>query len=188
MDTNMQLSQGEKLILFMLAEIYQKLGIKDGIDPKFVEEAITGGQTWGLEWKYTGVFDATETSESVRNEAMNLLDMWDTLEFSYAKLSEDDKKRVDVEAAPFAGPVRFRGFDGNHEAEYIGVARFVTGYLDRFSGFVGRDLDSHIPSLEAYRRMYQVFDRTRRTIGMDGLGPNAIIAVLKEMIHPENRR
>jgi uncharacterized protein len=36
----MQLSNGEKLILFMLTEIYQQLGVRGEVDPKFVKQAI----------------------------------------------------------------------------------------------------------------------------------------------------
>ncbi len=44
----MQLSDSEKLILIMLSEIHKHLGIKNGIEPEFVESAIYNEQTWGL--------------------------------------------------------------------------------------------------------------------------------------------
>ena len=49
----MKLTNPEKLILIMLSEIYKKLDIQDGIDPKFVESAIYSDNTWGFEWKYS---------------------------------------------------------------------------------------------------------------------------------------
>jgi uncharacterized protein YfbU (UPF0304 family) len=184
----MHLSDGEKLILFMLADMYRKLEIKDGIDPKFIEEAISSGHMWAVKWKYPGIFSATETCESIREEAANLVEMWDTLEYSYDNLSEDDKKRVDSDAHPFANPVRFRGFSGNDEIEYISVARIMIDYLDRFSRFSKRDLNSHMPSLDAYRRMYARYESLRLSLGPGGLSVDSIIVILKEMVHPENRK
>jgi len=48
----MKLSDSEKLILVMLAEIHKHLGIEGGIDPDFVQEAIHSGNVWGLQWQY----------------------------------------------------------------------------------------------------------------------------------------
>jgi uncharacterized protein len=90
-----------------------KLGIKDGLDRNFVKEAIYTGNAWGLKWRYPSIFDMPETSDAVRVEAMNMLDMWSFIEWGYEALSAADKARVAKEAAPLGEDVRFRGFDEN---------------------------------------------------------------------------
>ena len=51
----MTLTDGEKLILLMLTDIYDKLGVQGEIDPQFVRSAIFDNMLWGLSWKYSGI-------------------------------------------------------------------------------------------------------------------------------------
>jgi hypothetical protein len=187
----MKLSDGEKLILVMLSELHEKLGIKGEIEPKFVREAIFSGNTWGLKWQYPGIFDSGESSEAVVSEVVNILDMWSFLEGGYKKLSKADKARVEKEAEPLGKDVRFHGFDGNNETEYMGVARFLIDHLNRFASFFkGRDLNSHMPSIDGYRRMFAVFEPMRSSLGFGGkenLDATQIIEILKARIHPSRR-
>jgi uncharacterized protein YfbU (UPF0304 family) len=185
----MTLTDSEKLILIMLSEIHEKLGIKNAVDPNFLKEAIYSGNAWGLKWQYPGIFDAHESSDVVRTEVLNVLEMWSFIEWGYKDLSSADKAHVEKEAGPLGKDVRFRGFDGNNEAEHINVSRFLINHLDRFTDFKGRDLNSHMPSIEAYRRMYEVFEPMRNSLGGGGnLNASQIIEILKAMVHPSNRR
>ena len=68
---------------------------------------------------------------------------------------------------PF-GDARFSGFDGNNELEYISVARFLIDHLDSFTDFKGRDLNSHMPSIDRYSRMFLVFEPMRKSLGSVG--------------------
>jgi len=176
----MQLTDGEKLILIMLSEIHEKLAIPNGIDPKFVRDAIYSGNAWGLKWKYAGIFDSAESPDDVRHDVVNILDMWSFMESSYKDLSNADKTRIENEAHPF-GDARFSGFDGNNESEYISVARFLIDHLDRFTDFKGRDLNSHMPSIDRYSRMFLVFEPIHKSLGLSGkkLGATEIIEILK---------
>jgi uncharacterized protein len=176
----MQLSHGEKLILFMLTEIYQHLDLKDGVDPKFVQEAISTGNAWGLRCKYPGIFDVSENSEGVRSGVLDFLDMWSLIESGYDALSKPDKTRVEQEIGAVGRMATFPGFDGNSEAEHLNVARFLIDHLDRYGQFKERELNSHIPSIEAYRRMYEVFEPMRRSLGVGGnLNAAQIIEILR---------
>jgi len=179
----MKLTDPEKLILIMLSEIHEKLGIENGVDPKFVQSAIYSENTWGLRWKYTGIFtDKGETPAEV-TEVVDILDMWSFIESAYHGLSADDKERIRVEAEPFGTHVRFAGFDGNNESEHIGIARFLIDDLDRFTSFKGRDLNSHSPSLEAHRRMLAVFLPLRTSLGGDDLTATQIVEILRARFH-----
>jgi uncharacterized protein len=184
-----KLSDGERLILVMLSEMYEQLKIEGEVDPKFMLAAIHSGNTWALKWKYPGILSEGDDDNSPTvHEVVDILAMWDMIEYSYRELSPEDKKRVETEAAPFGRHVQFRGFDGNNEGEHMSVARFLIDDLDRFADFKGRDLNSHAPSLDTYRRMLAAFTPLRSSIVAGPLSATQIIQVLKEQTHPEQRK
>jgi uncharacterized protein len=182
----MKLSDGEKLILVMLSEIHQKLKIENGVDSELVQSAIFSGNLWGLKWELTGIFHDSEPTPEMVAEVVDILDMWSFIERADQGLSPDDKARVEKEAAPFGTHVKFAGFDGNGEAAYISIARFLVDELGRFREFEERELNSHLPlSLDGYRRMLVIFKPLRTS---SDLTATEIIQILKERIRPENRK
>ena len=184
----MKLSNGEKLILMMLCELYQKVGVKGEIDPKFVQQAIWSGNTWGLRWQYSGIFDGGERDANpVVSEVCDILQMWWLIESAYKDLSKADKKRIEDEVGPLGKNVRFLGFDGNNEGEHLGVARFLIEHMDRFTHFKGRDLNSHMPTLDMYGRMLKVYKSMLGTLADRRMGTVEIIAQLKAKVHPSKR-
>src|SRR5688500_4704769 len=48
-----RLTDGEKLLAMMMADLYRHLDVdtETGIDPEFVSEVITGGHYWALDWR-----------------------------------------------------------------------------------------------------------------------------------------
>jgi uncharacterized protein len=181
-------ADGEKLILVMLSQLFKQLKLTGEINPEFVEAVIHGGHYWALGWEYSGVFHGHEDSRAVVTEVVDVLDMWSFLESGFGRLSKKEKERVVTEAEPFGQHVTFAGFGGNDESEHFGVARFLIDELDRFSGFKGRDLDAHIPMLDAYRRMLTVFAPIRRTLAGGSPSAPQIIEILKAMKHPGRAR
>ena len=179
-EKEVRLTDGEKLILLTLRDLFKKLKFKsDEPDLDFIAEAIFGGHSWGLKWQFSGVFHDHEDSRAVVSETVGILDMWSFLESGYEKLSKQEKGRVETECAPLGKRVRFNGFDGNNEAVYIGVARFLTEQLDRFAEFKGRDLNAHMRTIEAYRRMLVVFEPLSQKIAGRELSATEMIAILK---------
>ena len=175
----LRFSDGEKLITLMLCELYKHLKIDGEIDQAFVEAAFYHGHFWSLEWKYSGIFDRHEYSKKTASEVRDVLQMWWLIEQSYAKLSKQNKERVEKEAEPFGKHVVFRGFDGNNEGEHLAVASFMINKLDQFADFKGRELNSHMPSIDGYRRMVQAFEPMKRGLGGGSLLSAAqIIALL----------
>lgn len=160
------LSDGEKLIALMLTDVIEKLGIKSDTDTQLVKNVIYGGHYWALGWEMPGIFHGHIDKRSRVNFVVNVLDMWDRLEEGFEKLSDQDKARLENAAGLFGKDVRFPGFDGNNETEYMSIARFVIDDLRRFSRFQSRknDLNSHHPTLDAYAAMHQVFEPMRRTL------------------------
>ena len=175
----LKFSDGEKLITSMLCELYMHHKIDGNIDPFFVKEALLGGHYWGLEWKYTGIFHGHEDNSATVREVVDVLDMWSFLEESYGRLSKKDKDHVAKEARHFGKRVIFPGFDGNNETEHLLIAEFLINKLDRFTQFKDRDLNSHAPRIQGYRRMVQVFEPMRPNLGLGNwLSAGAIIKIL----------
>jgi hypothetical protein len=179
--------ESERLMISMLCDISRQLKVKDGIDPEFVAEALYGGHNWALRWQYQGVFHGHEDSQQAVSDVVDILDMWFFIESGYAKLSKKDKDRIKKEAEPFGSYVKFPGFDGNHETEHLGIARFLIEKMDRFSIFKGRELNSHAPLIGPYQRMLAVFEPIRVTLVGRELSATEVIELLKAKMHPDHR-
>lgn len=183
----MNISDGEKLILLMLSELYDKLEVDGEIEPDFIRSAIYSDKMWSIPWKYSGIpFEEQETPEIVK-EVLDILDMWSFIERSYGELSEKEKEFVEKEAVPFGKDPRFPGFDGNNETEYMGTASFLVNELDRFEEFKGRYFNSHCPSVESYKRMLTVYKTIMQKQDYQLLSAQNIVNILLERVHPENR-
>lgn len=180
----MKMSNSEKLIVMMLAEIHEKLGIVDGLNPKLVKEAILSGNLWGLEQAYAGLFEAGDQDEKRVDEVRDVLEMWWLLEVAYEKFTKPEKKRVKDETG---FEVRFRGFDGNNEGELRSIALFLINHLDSYTHFQKRDLNSHMPSIDIYRRMYRVFEPMRSSLGNGDLSVDQVIEIMRAMVHPSHK-
>lgn len=183
----MKITDGEKLILLMLSELYDKLEVDGEVEPDFIRSAIFSENTWGIPWKYPGIpFEKQETPEIVK-EVLDILDMWSMIERSYDNLSDNEKAFVEKEAAPFGKDPMFRGFDGNNESEYMGAVSFLVNDLDRFEEFKGRDFNSHCPSVDTYNRMLGVFKPIFENLNFQPLSTQNLVDIIKEKTHPENR-
>jgi uncharacterized protein YfbU (UPF0304 family) len=184
----MKLSDGEKLILTMLCDLSEHLKVNGEIDPSFVRSALNDDQTWGIPWKYRALFSEPRETPSHVEVVLDVLGMWDLIEVSYDALKDTDKKRIEIEAAPFGTDVRFWGFDGNNETEYLAVADFLVEKLERFERFKGRVVNSHMPSLETYSRLLSAYKPLRASLHGRLFNTDEIIQILKEMTHPSQRQ
>ncbi|MEZ8806922.1 YfbU family protein [Vibrio atlanticus] len=184
----MTLSDGEKLIALMLADLHEHLEIDGELDAGFVKSAIFNDHLWSIPFKYSGLdFENSELPEEV-SEVLNIMDMWRFIEFHYSQLSDANKSEVARLANPFGDNPQFAGFDGNNETEHMSIAQCVIEDLDRFNEFQDRNLNSHAPSLDGYRRMLPVFDAVRSAnLYNDSIGVEEIVSILIERVHPSNR-
>jgi len=178
---SIRLSDGEKLLLWMMQDVYKAMKIKEPeIDPEFVREVIGGGHYWAAPWKFTGIFHGHEDNPATLSYVQNVLDMWNRLERGFERLSKTEKAQVLKETD--RKEIKFYGFDGNNESEALGIAIFLTERMDRWSRFKGRDLNSHMPTRAIYGRMLDAFKRMRR-IEQDDLSVEQITNLLKAMPH-----
>lgn len=183
----MKLTDGEKLIILMLTEIYDKLQIDGETEPDFLRSAIFNDHLWGIRWKCSGIpFEPGEDPPAVR-EVVDILDMWRLIEFAYSKLDAKQRQKLAQDAAPLGEDPRFLGFDGNNESEHMSVAMFLVNQLDRFQEFKGRSFNCHQPSLDAHKRMLAVFEPLRASLTDSSLSVEQLTKILKERVHPSSR-
>ena len=136
---------------------------------------------------YVGIpFDDSD-DPSIVKEVLDILEMWDSIEWSYKRLSDGEKRKLEEAADPYGKEPIFCGFDGNNESSYMGTALFIVNDLARFVEFRGRDLNSHCPSIDAYKRMLVAYRNIRHSHGYEILSVDHLAAILNEMMHPSNR-
>lgn len=186
----MEFTNQQKLIITLLTDIHAKLEIEDSLDPDFVQRMVAGGQGWALEWKYPGVFEeSSEDPESVKYVS-EVLEMWSVLESSFNAFDAQELKVLAGAADPFGKDVKFPGFDGNNEGQYLSIARIFVNDLGLWSEFTGRVPNSHMHTTDGYRRMLGVFEEIRSSKFSDHdyglLGVEDLAQVLQERRHPSN--
>ncbi len=150
----MQMSDGERLIAVMLAEIMEALKLDREIDPALVKTLVMNNDGWALKRQYSGLFSSEPTSSRVVTETTNILWMWGIIEHSIAKLTGSD-----ADEAKGWHWNKWDGFDANNDDHY-GVARTMIEDLGEFSDSrKGVNLNSHSQaSLPRYLRMYEKFN------------------------------
>lgn len=149
----MKLSDGERLIVVMLAEVMQELKINKEIDPSLILTLAYGRDDWAIKHKYHGLFEEGQQTDPEVRETIDILWMWGIIEDSLGKLSGDDATESK------SWPIRkFQGFDGNNDRHY-GIASTLINEIGDFGNFKGRDLNSHSQTtLPRYREMYNKFN------------------------------
>jgi hypothetical protein len=171
----MKLSEGERLILVMLCDIYKALNLKGEIDPEMLRSSIRGGKE--LDLPANGVSHNGHDKANVAAEVSEILDMWSAIEKGYKHLTVDEKREVEAGAGPLGRGVRFSGFDDDAEGEYRNAAHALIETAGQFERFQGRNLSAHMPALEGYRRMLRLFGPMRPPAGDPRLRPQQIIAL-----------
>jgi hypothetical protein len=149
----MKLSDGERLIVVMLAEVMEELKLDGETDPKLVKTLAINNDDWAIAHKYPMMFNSEGRDDEVVKETIDILWMWGIVEHSLEQLTGADA--ADAATWPWA---KFNGFDGNHDPHY-GVAHTLIHDLGEFQDFADRGLNSHSQSsLPRYRSMYEKFE------------------------------
>lgn len=179
----MTLSTGERLIILMLTEIYQKLEINGNVDASFVQEAVLGGHHWALEWEFENMLGEPKDPKDVAH-VVETLDMWGFIEKAVAQLSPTDRQRLKTDADPFGEDPGFRGFDGNNESELMSIARMLIKKMRRFESFADRELNSHSQTRDSDLRMLKIFLPMRKTLTKGPLNVVQLIEILNARRYP----
>lgn len=172
----MKLTDAEKLTLAMICEIHTELKLNaKGYDSKLIRSALETGNTWAIEWEYADVLGFEQKDEHPElSKVVDVMEMWEFMEEGFDALTPQEKDVLAEKAHPFGRDVKFRGFDGNNESQLMSITLFLIDKMDRFQRFAGRDLNSHMPSMDGYQRMYKVFkpwydNYPHRTLNVDEL-------------------
>ncbi len=174
----------ETLHTHILCEILKAVKPKSEADPDFIRAALYDGQAWAIRWESPGLVDAHASTQQTVRDVADTLQMWEAIEEAYEHLGAKDRDLVAEQADSFGKDPRFPGYDANNETEHFGVARFMIAEMGRFSRFAGRDLNSHWPSVETYRRMLAVFQRLRQKQAGRRLTAAELVELLNERTHP----
>ncbi len=175
-----QISDGEKIIMAMLRDLYHGSDVKNReMDPDFILSALDGGHHWALAWKYHGMFNRYQNRNQDVEDVVKILNMWNFLESGYDQLSDEEKKKTVGEVYPHWESIWFPGFDENDETSHYNIARFLVNDMERFVRFKDRDMNSHQPLLDTYKKMFVTFEPMSLRVGGGNLCAAEVIAVLK---------
>lgn len=179
-DRTVRFSDGERLLMLMMRDIYKRLKVEDGeIDTNFIAEVIWGGHYWAPKWEMQGLFQGEEDDPNDVHFVVDVLNMWSFLERAYNRLDDAAKARIEGEAKPFGRDIHFDGFDGNNETSLMAIARFLVNKMGRFEEFQNRELNSHFPSVDMHKRMLAVFQPMQKSLFGRDLTADQIIRILK---------
>ncbi|AHG43286.1 hypothetical protein N018_24850 [Pseudomonas syringae CC1557] len=177
----MKFTNPEKLIVFMLAEISEKLQI-ESIDSDLIKSAIVTENTWAIDWEMPGIVggEAENLPEDVV-KVVSYLEMWERLEEAFANFNDAQIATFGAHANTSIRSLKFPGFDGNNEAELLSITRMLVEQMGRFSRFLGRDLNSHFSASEHYENMYsrysQIQERSKGFLAL--LSPEDVAYILR---------
>lgn len=130
---------------------------------KFIRKCVASGDHWAIEEEMDEVFGSKTRNTAVVQEVFDILAMWDIVERSINRLTEDDKEQL-IEISktkPFW--TSFKGFDGNEESEYLAVAEMIIRDLNRFEYFKDLYLNAHTNTLDCYRPMLAKFKQMKQS-------------------------
>ncbi len=175
----MKLSDGEKIIIKLLADIHEKLGIEKDSQSDFIMESIYSGNLWSIKEELDWLLNGKDISEEIKDETFDILDMWRVIETSFNNLSDKEQSSI-LEATNSTNPPEFKGFDANNETHYW-VAKHIIKQMKRYTEFENRELNSHCMVIDMYRRMLEEFNKTPR----GHLTPENIIQILEARKYPE---
>lgn len=147
----MNISDGERLIAVMLADIMRHNKINGEIDPDFVISTLTGKDDWALKAKYGGLFhESGPRDQADVQETYDIFEMFRSIRHATDQLLPAEQ--AEIKALPF---YEFRGFDGNND-EHYGISATMLNELGYYSEF--KHLNSHSQAtLPRYRKMLTIW-------------------------------
>jgi len=150
----MQLSKIERLILANQYEILATLSSNDKDREKsYLERKKIVDE--GYLYEYECLFESIQENkmtEGEYQEVSEILTMYNDIQYSYKNLA--DKGGIDEQE------IIFEGFDMNLEAGQYCYTNFLLTKLGTDRQFLPKrspDLNSHLPKLKKYRKMYAVW-------------------------------
>ncbi len=178
----MNFTRVERMILANQCRILEKLYPDEADGYAEMREVLENGYELHYRWIAEHVYEEALSEEQCK-EVLDILEMYEALKLSYDKLV--DKSGIDQHG------IRFLGFYGNNEPSQLSYAQFFCKRHrggGAFKDIVKGDVpNSHMPSIEMYRRMLRVWRSVRKLDDLT-LSKDDIIRITQERIHPSNRK
>ena len=147
----MDLTLKERVIIANQLAMLQKLNPDEADYYEQHETAIRQGYTLHYDWLAEWFYD--ELSEQECQEVLDILEMYRAITFSSTRLTEQGVN-IDLD-------IKFHGFDGNNESSLCGYTLYFIGTLGRYKELQNNldypDFNSHMPMLEKYRIMLNIW-------------------------------
>lgn len=137
----------QKLIVYNQYEILKKLDIDNQEHYEQYQNTIEYGSESDIEDISSFL---SGTSEDVKKETYDILEMYSNLEEAQDKLNLLDGN---------IRKVTFYGFDGNEEIDYYCYCKYIVNDEGKYSEFSNRELNSHFPHLNTYRVMLKCYKK-----------------------------
>jgi hypothetical protein len=153
-DPKVNISDGERLIAVMLADIMKHLNINNEVDPAFILRALTDNDEWMIALKHPSLCgNESGPSEAVIQETHDIFGMFQSIRYATDQLPPAEQAPI-RELPHFS----FTGFDGNNDKHHH-VASVMINELNLYPEYLGTQLNSHSQaSLHRYRQMLEVYN------------------------------
>ena len=154
-------SDGETLILSLVIDIAKRFCDEDSYDLKrlnSIEHALVAGEHGDVALSIFGILPLPEGwSSEVKNEVLDILEMWDCLELAYELLPPERQQSVKDRLGKFSSTyIRFMGYD-HHVPDGEDGYLYYTKYVlerNRYERFQNRKIDGLVGgNLPRYRKM-----------------------------------
>lgn len=153
----MELNKFERLQLINQFKILEKLYPEEEKYYSEHRQALEEGYSLHYKWIFDGLWE--ELSEGQCKEVLDILEMYSAITISYGQL----KNKEEFQEDPW---LKFRGFDGNNESHLMSYCHYFIIDLKRYEeltyGAEFPDFNSHLPSLDKYRRMLEVWSNLQQ--------------------------
>lgn len=172
----MEVTHKDRVMLSILLRVLEKVDPDGG---KYIEQYRTAIEC-GYELHYDDFDHIYEDTLSVDKckEVLSILFMFRVLKGSYEALAPDEQSTIELRR------ISFFGFDGNCETKQYAYADYVINTLGQYEEQPGTDLNSHMPSLQVYRRMLAEYESAAKKYE---LSAEEIRRIADARIHPEHR-
>ena len=176
----MKLSNPEKLMLLMLSDVCDKLAINE-YNTALIKAAIYTDNNWAIDWEFSEVVGSgREKDPQEVSDVICYLDMWEAIEESFSSYDQHELNIFWSEMGMKISNLKFPGFDGGSEFKFLSISSMFINRMGRFSHFMGRDLNSHYPTVDGYSRMFSVFvDSLGDGYAHRRLSPQLLASILK---------
>lgn len=147
----LELDKKERLFLSLQYQILEKT---DPDNAKYYERnriAVENGYALHYEWLTEHIDEGL--TEAQCKLVLDILDMYRAMHFAHKALGVKTQIKSD--------DIRFQGFDGNGESEYLGYVKYFVLDLERYTELLDSqkypDFNSHCPMLDTYERMLEIW-------------------------------